>query len=133
MKEVGYAASGYPERAYAKWLVLNFVHSQVAPLLRPRAAVEALGHAWKRNMSPIGALNRSIHAVFKASLQFYRARRGKGAKALDVSRFFRRKGLHHEFSRFWQGSSSKSRSTFRRAWTQFERELAHETFRTTAN
>jgi hypothetical protein len=28
MREVRYASAGYPERAYAKWLILNFMWSQ---------------------------------------------------------------------------------------------------------
>lgn len=126
MREVSYAASGYPERAYAKWLVLNFMHAHLSRLLRSRATVEAFGRARERNIAPIGVLNRAINAVFTAALKFYRARRGKGAKALDVSTFFKRKGLHRDFRRFWRGSSNKSRGTFGKTWRRFQRELEHE-------
>jgi hypothetical protein len=38
MREVRYASAGYPERAYAKWLILHCVWSRLAPLLRGRSS-----------------------------------------------------------------------------------------------
>ena len=43
--------------------------------------------------------------MFIEALRYYRANRGKGSAALDVSRFFRdRKGHDREFHKFWQGA-----------------------------
>ena len=39
-REVSYCARGYPERGYAKWLVLNFVWAQIASTLRSCSAAE---------------------------------------------------------------------------------------------
>ena len=68
----------------------------------------------------------AVDVVFKAALQFYRVRRGKGAKARDVSSFFKRKNLHVEFDRFWQGSTNQRKGAFKRAWTRYERKFREE-------
>src|ERR1051326_4985060 len=65
-------------------------------------------------------LLRCIGIVFNASLKFYRAKRGSGAKALDVSSFFRRRGLDVDFEKFWKSSANNRRGTFRRAWRSEE-------------
>jgi len=62
-------------------------------------------------------------AAFKAALAFYRANRGTGAKALDVSTFFQRRGLHNEFERFWSKAPPKYRKQFKGAFERFTREL----------
>jgi hypothetical protein len=121
MREVSYAARGYPERAYAKWLVLNFLWSRAEPRLRARAFVEALIQACERDNSTIvEPLLQAINTVYREALRFYRARRGIGEKAIDVSSFFRIRSRHIEFRRYWEGSRNKSRPGFHRAWSQFE-------------
>ena len=65
----------------------------------------------------------AVDVVFKAALQFYRVRRGKGAKAIDVSSFFKRKNLHHEFLSFWRGSRNKFKGAFYKAINRFKHEL----------
>src|SRR5438093_192090 len=65
----------------------------------------------------------AVDVVFKAALQFYRARRGKGAKATDVSTFFKRKNLHVDFESFWQGSTNQRRGAFKRSWARYEKEF----------
>jgi hypothetical protein len=65
----------------------------------------------------------AANAAFKDAIAFYRARRGKGETAMDVSTFFRRKGLHREFELFWRNAPSKTRSQFTRSWKKFRKEL----------
>lgn len=76
---VGYAARGYPSRAYAKWLVLHFVWSQISPLLRSQARLERFRRDWEEG----GKLNEHVlrvnNAVYNAALRFYNIKRGKGA------------------------------------------------------
>jgi len=120
-REVSYAARGYPERAYAKWLVLNFMWEQLAPIVRARAGAEAFRAVCERGGAP--ALTRAIDASFIAALRFYRAKRGRGQKAADVSTFFKRRGLHKTFGKFWRGSGNASRGAFRAAWTRYQRRL----------
>lgn len=124
MREVTYAALGYPERAYAKWLVLNFVWVSLDPLCRARVKAEAFRNACERDTSEtVSPLLRAINAAFIAALQFYRGRRGKGQKAQDVSTFFKLRNLHTEFAKYWRGSGNKSRPAFNRAWTKFSKSL----------
>ena len=117
MREVGYAAKGYPERGYAKWLVLHFVWNRFSSLVGTGAAKQAFRELWEKQdtsaMRPLYAANDN---AYSAAIQFYKSRRGRGAKARDVSSFFKRKGLHLEFERFWKGSANRYRSRFSKAW-----------------
>lgn len=119
MLEVGYVAKGYPERAYAKWLVLNYVWSQLAPILKGKAAASTFWKDCERDEWLVAPLLRAIDAVFVAAISFYRHRRGKGAKAIDVSTFFKRRGLDVQFKSFWGGSGNLARARFNRRWAQF--------------
>jgi hypothetical protein len=47
MKEVEYTAKGYPNRAYAKWLVLNFMWNEIGYLLKPIAKRTVFEREWK--------------------------------------------------------------------------------------
>ncbi len=123
MRKVGYAASGYPERAYAKWLVVHFVWSRLGRVIRGATTADRFRSECERNGEAIWPLIRAIDAVFIAALRFYRRRRGKGKHAIDVSSFFRRAGLHHQFDRFWRGSTNTSRPTFQKGWIRFEKSL----------
>jgi hypothetical protein len=126
---VAYAAMGYPERAYAKWLVLNFMWSHLAPLVRAKTGAERFRSAWENGGNVLYYLWRANNAVFNAALRFYRLRRGKGAKALDVSTFFKRRNLHREFEKFWRGSANQARPAFQKAWKKLEKALAEESSR----
>jgi hypothetical protein len=127
MRYVSYTASGYPERAYAKWLVLNFIWSHLGNLVHPHAKANLFCHEYFRANALSINLVKAIDAAFKASLLFFRAQRGQGAKAIDVSTFFQRRDLHTEFASFWKGSRNTSRNTFNRAWAKFEEALNEET------
>jgi hypothetical protein len=120
MQDVAYAARGYPERAYAKWLVTNFMWLHLRPLLFARAKQDTFRRENESFTPTFWALVKAIGIAFRAVLGFYRAKRGKGAKAIDVSTFFQRRKLNTEFAKFWHGSSNKHRSAFKRAWRRFE-------------
>lgn len=126
MAAVTYSARGYPERAYAKWVVLHFMWSRLAPLLRSRQAGENYHQAWFRVLHSVQHLIPPVNIMFNAALHFYRCRRGKGATAIDVSSFFKRKNRHLEFEAFWRGSINKRRATFHRAWTRYEKTFKAE-------
>ena len=123
---VTYAARGFPERGYAKWVVLNFIWNRVAPLVRSKQAADCFHQSWFRSWDSMYYFVTATNIVFKAVLQFYRARRGKGAKATDVSTFFKRKNLHVDFESFWQGSTNQRKGPFKRAWTRYEKEFRDE-------
>ena len=81
MREVSYAARGYPERAYAKWLVLNFVWQWLEPVCRTRARAEVFREACERGKDHIlNPLYRANDAAFTAVLRFYRSKRGSGSR-----------------------------------------------------
>jgi hypothetical protein len=127
MREVSYAARGYPERAYAKWLVLNFMWTWLEPLCRTRARADAFRRACEQYkdcvVNPLWRLN---DAAFVAALRFYRSKRGTGSTAIDVSTFFQRRNLHKEFAKYWRGSANKSRPVFNKAWARFAKALNAE-------
>jgi hypothetical protein len=123
-REVGYSARGYPERAYAKWLVLNFMWLRLDPHCRARASAEAFVSACEHDDSDlVRPLLLAIDLVHREALRFYRSKRGTGQKAIDVSTFFQRHNNHKEFAKYWRGSSNKSRAKFQKGWSKFERAL----------
>jgi hypothetical protein len=130
MREVSYAARGFPERAYAKWLVLNFVWARLDPNTRSRAGAEAFRLACERDDSEVVTpLLQAINAAYRAALAFYRDRRGSGPTAIDVSTFFKRRNLHKEFDRYWRGGNNGQRKAFDGGWSKFERALKAEVAR----
>jgi len=127
MDYVSYSSRGYPERAYAKWLVLNFVWSKISPLLRSKARIERLGQDWEQNHNSVYYLWKMSIAVYLAALRFYRQKRGKGAKATDVSTFFRRRKLPAAFTKFWNSKANNQRATFQKHLKKFEQALNEDT------
>jgi hypothetical protein len=127
LRQVSYAARGYPERAYAKWLVLNFAWISLEPLCRARGRMDAFRRACELDTGfVLNPLIRAIDAAFVAALRFYRGKRGTGQKAIDVSTFFQRRNLHKEFGKYWRGARNKSRTAYNRAWTKFRKALEAE-------
>lgn len=127
LRLVSWAARGYPERAYAKWLVMHFVWHRLEPLCRARARADAFRVATEKDFGPlVGPLIRAIDAVYTSSLSMYRRKRGTGRRAVDVSTFFKRRRLHAEFEKHWKRADNRSRAGFTRAWASFERALENE-------
>lgn len=121
MKEVEYASKGYPERAYAKWLVLNFIWNEISPCINSKSKRELFEQEWKANRGEtIFYLWKAITEVFRAAIDFYRLNRGKGDKATDISTFFKKKNLHVEFRKFWAGSKNKHKDKYKRFIEKFE-------------
>jgi hypothetical protein len=121
MKEVSSHAWGYPERGYAKWLVLGFVWSNVHPLMRSRRIKEDFHDALRYDADMTRPLSRAIDKVYAAAIKFYRAGRGRGRTAIDVSQFFRNKrGRDEEFRAFWSRYSATTRKGFTRDIQQVE-------------
>lgn len=121
MKEVEYASKGYPERAYAKWLVLNFMWNEVSQQINAISRRNVFEWEWK-NQSGDSIVNlwKAITEVFRAAIDFYRLNRGKGDKATDVSTFFKRKNLHIEFEKYWSGSKNKHKGRYKKFIRKFE-------------
>src|SRR5207249_4281829 len=106
--------------AYAKWLVLNAIWPRFSVLVQSRAARETFKRIWERNEQPLSPLQQANDVMFRAALQFYRSKRGKGAKAQDISTFFKRRKLHRDFGRFWSGTGNSHRGRFQKTWRRFE-------------
>ena len=121
--EVRYRSRGYPERAYATWLVLHFIWARVSPIIRSKALADAFRESSERNVSPIGYLSDAIDTIFRAALSFYRHKKGKGEKAIDVSTFFKRKGLAPNFDAYLRASGREFARTFKKRIKRFENEL----------
>lgn len=122
MREVTYCSRGYPERGYAKWMVLGFMWSELKGMFRTARQAEAFRVACERQVDEVVfPLNRAIEKAFVAAIKYYRMNRGKGAKAEDPSRFFRNKrGRDKEFANFWKSQANKSRRVFDRHMAKVE-------------
>jgi hypothetical protein len=129
LREVNYRAYGSRERSYAKWLVLHFAWTRLAPLVRSRTAAETFRNASEKNVAPMDDLSMAIAKVFSASRAFYRAKRGHGESALDVSTFFYRRNLDRQFESFWSGQKNNARAGFNKFWKRFRDGLAEEAAR----
>ncbi len=114
---VSRSARGYPERAYAKWLVTHFIWQRLSGILRSRHLKDVFAH------EEFESFWRACDAAFKAVLSFYRAKRGSGEKAIDVSTFFQRRGLHTEFERFWRKVPAMHRKQFQHGLERLIQEL----------
>jgi len=121
--EVRYCSKGYPERAYATWLVLQIMWSHVARIIRSKALADAFRESSERNSQPIRYLRDAINPVFRAALTFYRYKKGPGEKAIDVSTFFKRKGLGPEFDTYLRGRGRAFNKTSEKRLNRFEAEL----------
>ncbi len=120
-KKVTNAAHGYPERAYAKWLVVHFIWKQISKKLRSDSSSLMFQNECKYSRYLAHDLERVADTIFKAALLFYRKKRGKGETAIDVSSFFKRKGIYNDFDSFWHGSSNKFRGRFQKDYRKFEK------------
>ncbi len=115
------AARGFPERAYAKWLVTHFVWSRLVKVLHTRALREFFSREYERHSYE--SLVNACHAAYKGALMFYRASRGKGQTAADISSFFKRRSLHVEFEKYWNKTRSGYSRQFKKAMSRFEEEF----------
>ncbi|BCO30071.1 hypothetical protein TspCOW1_01740 [Thiohalobacter sp. COW1] len=122
MRKVTYCSRGYPERGYAKWLVLRFMWKELNTMVRGARQAEAFRVACERQVDEvIVPLNRAIEKAFVAATKYYHLNRGKGAKAEDPSRFFRSKrGRDKEFAAFWKSSENKGQRVFNKHMANVE-------------
>jgi hypothetical protein len=122
---VRYHASGKPERAYARWLALHFVWSQVRATVGRNPGRELFLRLVERPSyhDALTGLDRYVEFVFQAASAFYRAKRGKGSEAQDPSAFFKHANLHQQFQKYWYSSANRFRGRARKAIQKFQRDL----------
>lgn len=119
---VKYEGAGYPDRAYAKWHAMHFLWSHLRPLLRAKAAADHFRKSCERNRWP-SSLRSVTDQVYRALLDFFKARRGNGPHAVDISNFFYRPHQHQAFEAYWRGSLNRRRAKFEKLMQKFEAEI----------
>lgn len=126
LREVTWASKGVPERGYAKWLVLNFMWSRLSPVIRGQNKSRAFRRMCEKQVEGLVVpLNSAINLLFIEALKFFRANRGSGEAAQDVSTFFRsRRGLHNQFAATWKALPSARKNQFDRFLGKVDEALA---------
>jgi hypothetical protein len=114
MRVVTQASKGVPQRGYAKWLVLNFMWSHIGPILNGKQKRRAFRKICEKKHNALtGPIYRAVDEAFIEAIKYWRANRGEGDAALDVSLFFKnRKGHHNQFRDHWNGISVARRDKF---------------------
>ena len=120
MRQVQYVARGYPARAYAKWLVLNFTWKEVSSYISSGYSEKRFRHACEGNYGELNPLRGAITAIFRAAIKYYRLNRGKGEEAKDISTFFRLSKLDSGFKRFWSSSKNPYRNKAKKYFQKFK-------------
>ena len=125
LRRVGAVSSGYPERAYAKWVVLHFMWAKIGREISSRSdGFRAACEQPRQNEALLQPLHRAVELAFLECLAFYRQNRGSGPTAVDVSAFFNRPNRHKEFATYWDRDGSESRKKrFDSAVARFARQL----------
>jgi hypothetical protein len=114
---VSYMARHDSRRGYARWLVLNFIWSQLAEHLRRKEIREKFrymaerGKRYELQFTPLYAM---ADMIFVGVLAYYRANKRRDGKLQDESSFFKHKGLHKEFELFWNKQMKGKHEQFQR-------------------
>lgn len=118
------AAYGYPERAYAKWLVLHFAWQKLSDHIGSGRGEQNFRYACEHNVKKVATpLWGALEGMFRGALAFYRHKRGKGEEAKDVSTFFQLVKLNDKFSRFWASSKNTHRQKTEKQIKKFKTAL----------
>lgn len=124
MKQVQSVSKGYPERAYAKWVVLNMAWKKIKGEIESgnkerkfRAACE------QRNSCVITPLQRYIERLFKLALLMYRLNRGKGKGAKDISSYYQLTKLDDDFEKLLKSSKNKNKVILNKNIASFRKKL----------
>jgi hypothetical protein len=114
MREVGWSSKGTPERAYAKWLILNFMWSQISPLVNGKKKCRAFRRQCEQQADDlIVPLSSAIDLAFKQAQRFYVSQRS--TSKTDISTFYKsERKLHLRFEKFWNGIAPSQREKFDR-------------------
>lgn len=124
MMEIQSAARGKPEWAYAKWLVLHHAWSLLSADIGSGEGERKFRYVKEQSSKEVlYPLGRALDGIFKASLAFFRAERGKGQKARDVSTFFQLTKLHERFGTYWASRANVQRQNVNRRLSEFRKGL----------
>jgi hypothetical protein len=100
-----YAARGDIRLGYAKWLVLNFLWGEIGSEFRRHSLQASFLYAAEREYSHwqiLQPLYKALGQIYKAAMAFYQAnKKTKEGSLLDPSTFFKYRGRHSQFEKFW--------------------------------
>lgn len=105
---IKHQGKGVPDRAYAKWYALHVLWHHVGPILRSKSAADCFRERAERNRPFRGTAAAADH-IYRSLIEFFRARRGRGAAGIDISNFFYRPHQHTAFEKYWSGSGNRHR------------------------
>jgi len=112
MRQVQLAAYSYPERAYAKWLVLHLAWNRLSQDIGSGQAEQRFRYACEQSKDDVlRHLRNALDGTFRSALAFFRTKRGKGEEAKDVSTFFQLTKLNLQFTTFWRSAKNRHRKT----------------------
>ncbi len=110
-----YAARGDTRLGYAKWLVLNFLWGAVGTDLRRHSCQASFLYAAEReypHWATLQPLYKALGQIYKAAMTFYQAnKKTKEGSLLDPSSFFKYRGRHSQFEKFWASAKNGRRRT----------------------
>ena len=121
MRDIQYVARGIPNRAYPKWLVLNFSWKLLSGVIgssQNEKRFRYMNEEYDRRM--LSKIDKVNNGIFRAALQFFRLERGKGKTAKDISTFFQLTKLDSKFEEFWKSSKNKFRGKVENAAREFQ-------------
>lgn len=118
-----YAARGDIRLGYAKWLVMYFAWTQIRSELRSHSLQACFLYAAERessHWSTLQPLYKTLGLIYQAAMSFYRAnKKTKDGSLLDPSTFFKYRGRHLQFEKFWASGTNTRRSTADRYLRKF--------------
>ena len=125
MRQVKRISRGYPERAYAKWLVLHFIWNEVGDMIGRGNTEKQFRIACEQNDKEVlSPLHKAITQVFRGMLQYYELNKGEGEKKQDVSAFFMGANMIPKIEKFWNSEDcAKSKRATERSLGNFRTEL----------
>lgn len=107
MKQIQSVTYGYPERAYAKWVVLNFAWSNLKSYIDTGTNEKRFRNICEQKYREVlMPLHAYLTSLFKVALKFYKYERGKGEGAKDISSFFQLTKLDINFKVFFKSSKN---------------------------
>lgn len=121
---VQYTTRGYPERAYAKWVVINFLWNELRNLIEKGKNNKKfcyINERYDHYNETLRPLYSAINDIFRAVLKYYRLNRGHGEEAKDISTFFQMIKLHIKFKKYWDSNKNSYRNVFQNKILKFKK------------
>src|SRR5205085_2831340 len=116
MRNVATHARGTSERTYAKWVVTNFLWSELGHELKKRSIARqfrAANENPRKYPNVHQELDRAIERAVLAAVKFYRSERRTDG-AFDPSGFFNSTGRGKQFAIFWPSHANPHRKVLQR-------------------